>query len=133
VRIVLDTNILLSSISRTSENRWIFDKIFSEEIHLIVSNEIITEYEEIISYKTTKSIADNVIRAILNLPGTDLIQVYYHWNLINQDPDDNKFVDCAIAGNAEYIVTNDKHFNILKAIAFPKVEVRTIKEIERIV
>ncbi|MBU6341467.1 MAG: PIN domain-containing protein [Bacteroidetes bacterium] len=37
------------------------------------------------------------------------------------DPDDNKFVDCAIAGQAKYIVTEDRHFNILKKIPFPKV------------
>ena len=39
------------------------------------------------------------------------------------DKDDNKFVDCAIAGNAQFIVTNDKHFEVLKNIQFPKVEV----------
>jgi predicted nucleic acid-binding protein len=54
--------------------------------------------------------------------------VYYKWNLITVDPDDNKFVDCAIAANADYIVTNDKHFNILKEINFPKVSCITIEE-----
>ena len=39
------------------------------------------------------------------------------------DKDDNKFVDCAIAGNAKFIVTNDKHFNALKDIHFPIVDV----------
>lgn len=38
---------------------------------------------------------------------------------------DNKFVDCAIASNADYLVTNDKHFDILKKVDFPKVN--TIK------
>ena len=40
-----------------------------------------------------------------------------------QDEDDNKFVDCAIASNASYIVTHDKDFNILKNIPFPKVRI----------
>ncbi len=35
----------------------------------------------------------------------------------------NKFVDCAIAGNADYIVTHDKHFNVLKDIGFPEVKI----------
>ena len=35
----------------------------------------------------------------------------------------NKFVDCAIAGNADYIVTHDKHFNVLKGMGFPEVKI----------
>jgi predicted nucleic acid-binding protein len=46
--------------------------------------------------------------------------------LIKTDPDDNKFVDCAISANAKFIVTNDKHFNILQKIEFPKVSVLNI-------
>jgi uncharacterized protein len=49
-------------------------------------------------------------------------------NLISADPDDNKFVDCAFAANAHYIVTNDKHFNILKLIPFPKIALLKIQE-----
>lgn len=40
----------------------------------------------------------------------------------------NKFDDCAVAANAEYIVTNDAHFDILKQIDWPKLTVTTIKE-----
>ncbi len=54
--------------------------------------------------------------------------VYYRWNLIKQDTDDNKFVDCAIAANANFIVTNDKHFKGLKNISFRKVEVISADE-----
>ena len=43
--------------------------------------------------------------------------------MIEVDEDDNKFVDCAISGNALFIVSNDNHFNILKSINFPKVTV----------
>ena len=46
-----------------------------------------------------------------------------HFELLLTDVDDNKFVDCAIAANAEFIVTNDKHFNPLKTIPWPKVEI----------
>jgi len=56
------------------------------------------------------------------------IEAYYHWQLIKQDPDDNKFADCAIAANADYLVTNDKHFNVLKQIQFPKLTVITAQK-----
>ena len=46
--------------------------------------------------------------------------------MIEADPDDNKFVDCAIAANAQFIVTNDHHYNVLHQIDFPKVNVINI-------
>jgi predicted nucleic acid-binding protein len=48
--------------------------------------------------------------------------------LINADPDDNKYTDCAIAGSANFIVSDDKHFLVLKAIPFPKITVLSIDE-----
>jgi len=53
---------------------------------------------------------------------------YVHFGLLSTDIDDNKFVDCAIAADAEYIVTNDKDFNPLRDISWPKVEIIKIAE-----
>ena len=83
------------------------------EIQLCVNTEILNEYEEILSGKTTKEIAHNVVEAIARLSTTYFQDSYYHFGLITEDPDDNKFVDCAIAADAELIVTNDKHFDVL--------------------
>lgn len=58
----------------------------------------------------------------------EFLEVYYDFGLIETDVDDNKFVDCAVAADAEYIVTNDAHFNILKHIDWPKLNVIAIKE-----
>ena len=84
------------------------------------------EYQEIISNYYSATLAKYVIDAILNAPHAEPITVYYKWQLITNDPDDNKFVDCAVSANANYIVTQDKHFNILKKIDFPKVNVVNI-------
>lgn len=64
---------------------------------------------------------------LLLFPNVHLINPYYHWQLIENDKDDDKFVDVAVASNADYIVTHDKHFNILKNIDFPKVNVINIE------
>ncbi|MBO9616640.1 MAG: hypothetical protein J7619_28395 [Dyadobacter sp.] len=48
---------------------------------------------------------------------------FYFWQLIGQDRDDNKFVDCAVACGADYLVSNDKHFDVLASISFPKIKV----------
>ena len=98
------------------------------KISLCVNTEILNEYEEILEIKTNREIAHNVVEAIARLHTTRYQETYIHFGLIEQDVDDNKFVDCAIAADAEYIVTNDSHFNILKDIDWPKVRIITIKE-----
>jgi putative PIN family toxin of toxin-antitoxin system len=131
-RVVLDTNVLLVSISSRSESHWIFQKLLQEEFEVVISNEIIYEYEEIISEKYSVEVAKNVIRALLLLPNVIKSDIYYKWSLIKTDEDDNKFVDCAVTANAHFIVTNDKHFKPLKEIDFPPVKVINISEFEEI-
>lgn len=70
----------------------------------------------------------NIIQALLDLPNTKMVQVYYHLHLITADPDDDKFVDCAFKANAKYIVTQDHHYDVLRNIPFPKIEVVDINE-----
>jgi predicted nucleic acid-binding protein len=52
-----------------------------------------------------------------------MITRYFSWNLIAADPDDNKFVDCAIAAQARFLVNEDRHFTALRDVEFPKVDV----------
>jgi predicted nucleic acid-binding protein len=100
-------------------------------ISLCVNTDILSEYEEKLAEKTTPEIARNVLEAITRLHTTVFQQVYFHFGLIEADPDDNKFVDCAVAVSAEYIVTNDTHFNILKQIDWPRLTIINIKEFMR--
>ena len=74
--------------------------------------------------------AQNTIRTLLLLPNVTKSDVYYNWALLRDDPDDDKFVDCAIAANANYIVTNDRHFDVLKQIEFPAVNVVNITQFQ---
>ncbi len=60
-----------------------------------------------------------------------ITQVYFHWRLL-KDEDDNKFVDCTVAANADYLITNDKDFNILRQTDFPKVKAVTLNEFKEI-
>ncbi len=132
LRVILDTNILLVSISKKSEYYWIFEKLVNEEYDLFISNEILTEYEEILSMKTNLIIKNSVIDLLLIADNVYKTITYFNWNLISSDKDDNKFVDCAIASNADCIVTNDKHFNILKSIQFPKITVLNPEEFNKL-
>ncbi|TAK42004.1 MAG: putative toxin-antitoxin system toxin component, PIN family [Saprospiraceae bacterium] len=121
MRIVIDTNILLVCISSNSEFRWIFDSLLDEDFTLCVTTDILIEYEEILGKHMGKELASTVLQIIENAPNVEFITKYFSWNLITADPDDNKFVDCAVAGNVKYLVSHDRHFKVLEAIAFPKV------------
>ena len=60
---------------------------------------------------------------IISAKNTEKHEVFYKWKLIETDKDDNKFVDCAVAGNADYLITNDKYFNSVKSIDFPPITI----------
>lgn len=128
LKVVLDTNVLLVSISSKSKYHWIYDKLVADEYDLFITNEILMEYEEIISLKYNSSVARDVIKSLLILPNVYKTSIYYNWNLITEDTDDNKFVDCAINSNSHLLVTNDKHFQVLKNIDFPKIGVTSIDD-----
>ena len=127
-RIVLDTNCLLVSISRYGEAYPVWRAFLDGRYTLCVSTEILEEYEEIIGRLTSQEIAKNIVDAILKRKNVLRIDPYFHWQLIADDPDDNKFVDCAFAANATYIVSNDAHFDVLHDIPFPKLLVLKLKE-----
>ena len=127
-RIVLDTNCLLQSLPSKSPYHKIWTDVLCGNISLCVNTEILDEYEEILSQKINPEVANNVVEAIARLHTTVYQEIYVHFDLIHDDEDDNKFADCAIASGAEFIVTNDKHYNILKRTPWPDINVFNIKD-----
>jgi len=128
MRIVLDTSSLLVVIGRTSDYRPIFDAFLSGEIKLLITTEILNEYIEKLEEKTNAIVAGNIADLFLRSPDVERIDVHFKWAIITKDADDNKFVDCALNGQADFLVTDDRHFNILKRIGFPPVNIIRTKE-----
>ncbi|MCE7062064.1 putative toxin-antitoxin system toxin component, PIN family [Dyadobacter sp. CY343] len=126
--LVIDTNCLLVSIPRLSKTRWLFDALKAGTFQIGITNEIIEEYDEVIGNFYSPTLAANTIELLLNLNNTIWVTPFYKWGLI-KDQDDNKFVDCAISCQAEYIVTHDRHFNILEEIPFPKIRILTMNKL----
>jgi len=126
--VVLDTNCLLSCLASGSKFHAVWTAFLNENFRLCISNEIMNEYEEILANKISLAFADIIIHVILNSENVVFVHPAFRFNLISADPDDNKFVDCAIAANADYIVSQDSHFNILKTINFPKINVIRIED-----
>lgn len=108
VKVVRDTNIILASVSRHSPYRIIFDHLEKGKFDLCISTEILFEYEEKLAAVFSKLLASLITGALLLKSNVLKTEVYYKWNLVSSDPDDNKFADCTLAANADYLVTNDK-------------------------
>jgi uncharacterized protein len=123
MKVVIDTNVIISSIGRHSTNRKLFDAILNQEIDVCISNEILFEYREVLIRKTNEEIAENFTTLLTSLSNVIFSNIYFNWDLIRNDTDDNKFIDCYIACNADFLITEDKHFNSIKNIDFPKINI----------
>lgn len=131
-KIVLDTNCLISSLSKRGQYYPVQKGLQAGEYILCVSTDILEEYAEIITQKMSVEVATNVIHLLLESKFVELIDPYFRLQLIEADHDDNKFVDCAFSANATYIVSNDKHYDVLKEVEFPQILVLKLKEFLRL-
>jgi len=124
----MDCNIVIRCFSSHSLYHLSYKSLIANKFNLAIAPEIILEYEEILQQKYSVTAANSLVAVLLELPNVKFVYPYYNWNLIEVDKDDNKYCDCAIASLSSYLVTNDRHFDILKSIPFPSISVITIDE-----
>jgi uncharacterized protein len=120
MRVVLDTNVLISRyLSPNGLPAQVLDLWRQEAFELVVSESILAEYQEVLSYDRLRrlhGLSEAEIAAILDdfrefailAEPTERLQV------VPEDPDDDKFVEAALAGEAELIVSGDRHLLQLK-------------------
>ncbi len=132
MNVVLDTNVVLVAVSERSPFHWIISQLEMGNYHLCLTTDILVEYNEIIGRHMGPEVADLALKAILQLPNLVFVNKYYFWQIVTQDPDDNKFLECAIACNANYIVSEDKHLRGIPTDDFLKVEVVSIADFKAI-
>lgn len=128
MKVVLDCNILVMCLTSRFSYHVIYKALIQEKFQLIISSEILLEYEEVLQQKYSVTTANAFVSLLKELPNVQFCTPFYNWMLIDADPDDNKYADCAIAGSANFIVTEDRHFVVLKTISFPKISVLSIDE-----
>ncbi len=133
MKIILDSNALLVNISKKSPYRPIFDAFLKSKFTLCISNEVLSEYMEVIARFTNGIVAANIGELLSSQPNVKKSEVYFRWSLITVDLDDNKFTDLAVASDADYRVTNDSHFEVLKRISFPRITVVSIDDFLEVV
>lgn len=130
--VVIDCNIIVMCLTSRSPYHFIYQSLTKGNFNLAITGQIVLEYEEIIQRKYGIATASSFIALLKELPNVYYITSYYQWQLIDADPDDNKYCDCVIAGKASFLVTEDKHFSILKNISFPKITTISIEDFMKI-
>ena len=133
MKVIIDTNCLIPSIPRNNPEYWLYEAFSQIKFDWVISNEILLEYEEKLGEFYSERTASLVTSILMTAVNVIQEEPFFKWNLITEDPDDNKFSDLAIAANVNYLVTNDKHFNVLKTLPFPTVNVVSLEEFRLIV
>lgn len=115
--VVVDTNAVLGAFTQGHPHRPLLDAWLDGRLTWAVSTPILLEYEEILARCSGRERAIKALNLIEVMADTGLCRRTtppFRWRLIVADPDDDKFADCAIAAEAEWIITEDAHFDALK-------------------
>jgi uncharacterized protein len=128
MKVVIDTNCLLSCIGKKSPYRNVFDAFLKEKFTLAANYEILLEYEEIFMRFWGQNVTQNLLGLFETSDNFEQVQVFYNFNLIEKDKDDNKFVDTYFASGATYLISNDNSITSLKSITFPPLTILTLQE-----
>jgi uncharacterized protein len=123
LRLVIDTNIFFSALNPKSRYYPISSNILSGRFSLLVSTPILLEYEEILQRVFPQELMEHFWLFLLTSENVIYVSPAFRFRIPFEDEDDEKFVDCAVCGSANFLITNDRHYNRLKDIAFPKVKV----------
>ena len=121
MRIVVDTNIIISRIFYGGRPRDLLKKCFTGTLQMVCSEEIFLEYKETIERLSRKS-GRNVGKEILPLLIEKIIFIENRYSgSYSRDPDDDKFVNCARSGKIEYIISGDKDLLVLEKVCEIKI------------
>lgn len=122
MRVCIDTNVLIQIFGRAGPFGRIADVLQQGRLELAVSNEILLEYEETLTRLSGQARWQMVWRfleGVSRLHNNVLyVEPHFRFQLIATDPDDNKFADCAVAVEADFILTNDRHFDVLSSSGY---------------
>lgn len=109
-RVVFDTNVLVSATLNESKPYAVLELAEREEITSIISPGIINELEDVLSRERLpfeREQIDEFVGKVLS--ASELVTPEISLEAVEDDPDDNKILECAVAGNADYIISGDSH------------------------
>ena len=117
VKVVVDTNVVISALLFGGTPAKLIALWQSDTIKPVASKEIVDEYLRVLTYPKFK-LSEEEINFLLYqeiLPYFDVIETHPGPRIIKSDPADDKFIRCALAANALYIISGDQHLLALKS------------------
>lgn len=127
MRVVIDTNCLRASIPPKSPYYQLYQDFRSGKFEWYLSTEILLEYDEILTATYSAQTSQFILHQLALAPNVVFTEPAYKWNIISNDPDDNKFSDLALSAGCDYLVTNDTDFDVFKTLPFPKLNIVDLK------
>ncbi len=126
MKIVVDTNVLISGVFFGGFPRKILSSIVEKRISAVATTEIVDEYEEIVQEMVSRK-QGHLNREILAplIGALEMIEPVSDIQ-ISRDPDDDKFINCAKDARALYIVSGDKDLLVLRQ--YENIQIVTAKE-----
>ena len=129
MRIVIDTNVVASAVFFGGRPRELLEKMMLHDFDVYVSREILEEYQDTIAYLCDKYPSKKVSIPLTQIAAAcNLIEPKSRINIC-RDPDDNKFIECAVDSKSLYIVSGDN--DLLSIENYQNVEIITVAEFFR--
>lgn len=110
MRVTVDTNILVSALGWNGAEAAVIDMVLDSKLELCLSAEILSEFYRVVKYPKlgfSESEIDGFIGLLL--PNIVFVKPSLNINVVVDDPDDNRIIECAIEGKSDYIISGDKH------------------------
>lgn len=128
IRVVLDTNILISAILFGGKPRQVLERVIRGEIRLCISEAILEELKGVLR-RSKFDYSTEAIQVILTelISLSDFVSPPKTIRVVSEDPEDNRILECAVEAEANYIITGDVHLlrlgryqdiEVLNAVAF---------------
>ena len=119
MRIVIDTNVIVSGVFFGGIPRKVLELWRGNSFELICSPDILEEYEDVLNrlVRKTKKANNQLVEGFMRLVVQDSTVIQpRHDRKLSRDPDDDKFVNCALSGKALYIVSGDSDLLDIKEV-----------------
>jgi len=121
-KVVFDTNVLISAILFGGHPRKCFELVLEGKIELFISKGIIDEFEGVLK-REKFGIPEETLRYIISSLDSiaNFVNPEAKYDIVEKDPEDNKFIECAIAADADFIISGDAH--LLEISQFRKTKI----------
>lgn len=120
MRVVLDTNVIVSGLLWKGSTKAIFDLIEDDQVELCMTPAILDEVERVLLYPQIAKQLDKVGISIKQVVGYLLENAtFFHdenlVQVVRDDPTDNVFINCAIVSGSQFVISGDKHLLLVKS------------------